>query len=217
MKKLQLASGIVIVAFAAVICFEANKLSFGTPRNPGPGFLPLAYGIMLLLLAVFFVLKTILHREKTSHFEESPWSGLSWRQVPGTLAILLGYALLLNRLGYLVSTWMLMGFLFWGEGPKRKSYAVIASLAVSVASSNPKLIIPVLISIAFELGLGGIDNVTVAEKKTLDSRIFLGTGLMACLFVVFQTQFTAFLLIPASLVACVIAFREVTWRFFPGQ
>ena len=90
-------------------------------------------------------------------------------------------------------------------------------LAVSVASSNPKLIIPVLISIAFELGLGGIDNITVAERKILDLRIFLGTGLMACLFVVFQTQFTAFLLISASLVACAIAFREVTWRFFPGQ
>jgi hypothetical protein len=82
---------------------------------------------------------------------------------------------------------------------------------------NPKLIIPVLISIAFELGLGGVDNIAVTEKKTLDLRIFLGTSLMACLFAVFQTQFVAFLLIPASFIACAIASREVTWRFFPDQ
>lgn len=134
MKKLQLASGIAIVVFAAVICFEGNRLSFGTPRNPGPGFLPLAFGITLLFLAVLFVLKTILDREKTSDSEESPWSGLPWRQVPFTVAVLLGYALLLNRLGYLLCTWILMVFLFWGEGTKRKGYAIIASLVVSVAS-----------------------------------------------------------------------------------
>lgn len=90
-------------------------------------------------------------------------------------------------------------------------------LVVSVASLNSKLIIPVLISIAFELGLGGVDNIAVAEKKTLDLRIFLATGLIACLFAVFQTQFMAFLLIPTSFVACALASREVTWRFFPGQ
>ncbi len=133
MKKLQLASGAIIVVFAAVICIAASKLSFGTPRNPGPGFLPLAYGTALFFLALLFVLKTALQRQKEKA-EESPWRGLPWKQVSYTLAVLLGYALLLTRLGYLVCTWMLMAFLFWGEGTKRRSYAVIASLAVSVAT-----------------------------------------------------------------------------------
>ncbi|MEI6805696.1 MAG: CDP-alcohol phosphatidyltransferase family protein [Myxococcaceae bacterium] len=90
-------------------------------------------------------------------------------------------------------------------------------LSVSVASLNSKFIIPVLVSIAFELGLGGIDNIAVSENKSLDLRIFLSTGLIACLFAVSQTQFTALLLIPVSLIACTIASREVTWRFFPDQ
>lgn len=88
-------------------------------------------------------------------------------------------------------------------------------LAVSVASVNPKFILPVLVSIAFELGLGGIDNIAVSEQKTIKSKIFLSTGLMACLFAIAQTQVMAFLLIPISFVACFWAAREVRWRFFP--
>lgn len=89
-------------------------------------------------------------------------------------------------------------------------------LVVSVASLNLKFILPVLVSISFELGLGGIDNIAVAENKALDWRIFLSTGLVACLFAMLQTQNMAFLLIPASMMACFIASREVTWRFYPG-
>ncbi len=90
-------------------------------------------------------------------------------------------------------------------------------LAVSVASVHPGLIIPVLISISFELALGGIDNIVIAEKKSLRLRLFIGTGLMACVFAYFQTQGMALLLIVASLRACWVASREVTWRFFPDQ
>lgn len=79
---------------------------------------------------------------------------------------------------------------------------------VSVASLNPRLILPVLVSIAFELGLGGIDNIAVAEKKTLDLRIFLSTSTIACLFAILQTQNIAILLMATSFAACWIAFRK---------
>jgi CDP-diacylglycerol--glycerol-3-phosphate 3-phosphatidyltransferase len=96
-------------------------------------------------------------------------------------------------------------------------WALVHSLwVVSVASLNPQLVLPVLVSISFELGLGGIDNIAVADHKTLDWKLFLGTSLIACLFAMFQTQGMIFLLIPASIIACTIASREVTWRFFPG-
>ena len=134
MNVLQLTSGIVIAVFAALVCFEANKLSFGTTRIPGPGFLPLISGIILFLLSLFFVLQTVLKREGQGSAETSPWSGLPWQQVPATLAVLLVYAFLLHRIGYLICTWILMAFLFWGLEAKRKYYAIIVSLTVSVAS-----------------------------------------------------------------------------------
>lgn len=90
-------------------------------------------------------------------------------------------------------------------------------LVISVASLNPRLILPVLVSIAFELCLGGIDNIAVAENKSLKLRLFVTTGLMGCLFAVIQTQMMAILLVPVSFCICLFAAREVTWRFFPDQ
>ena len=134
MNLLQLTGGVVIAVFAALVCFEANKLSFGTSRSPGPGFLPLAGGVILFLLSLLFVLQTALKREGPSSAEGSPWSGVQWQQVPATLAFLLVFALLLQRLGYLICTWLLMTFLFWDRAAKRKHYAAIMALAVTVVT-----------------------------------------------------------------------------------
>lgn len=88
--------------------------------------------------------------------------------------------------------------------------------AVFVASFNPALIIPVLLSNAFELAVGGIDNIAISENKIIDEKVFLMSGFLACLLAMFQTQGLAILLLGASMVACAKASREVTWRFFPA-
>src|SRR4030043_1290040 len=120
MKKLQLVSGMIMMAFAALICFDSSKLTFGTPGRPGPGFFPLGLGVILFFLALAFTLKIILKWEGDSNPAWTLWTGLRWKQVPYTLAALLGYALLLNWLGYLVCTWILMTYFFWGKGAKRR-------------------------------------------------------------------------------------------------
>ena len=131
MNKLQLISGMIIMAFAAVICFESSKLSFGTPGRPGPAFFPLGLGAILFLLGLIFVLKTALAGRTMSDSARALWAGLRWKQVPYTLALLLGYALLLDRLGYLICTWVLMTYLFWGKGAKKKGLAILGAMMVS--------------------------------------------------------------------------------------
>lgn len=134
MKKLQLISGIIIMVFAALICLEASKLSMGTPKNPGPGFLPFGYGILLFSLATIFTLKSGFKVGALSDSAGTLWYSLKWKRVPYILASLLGYAFLLDRLGYLLCTGILMVFLFWGEGGKRRSIAIIGGLAVTIVT-----------------------------------------------------------------------------------
>lgn len=150
MKKLQLVSGMIIIAFAALICFESSKLSFGTPGKPGPGFFPLGLGTILFFLGLFFVLKTAFMRGGISVSARTLWTGLQWKQVPYTLAGLLGYALLLDKLGYLICTWILMACLFWGKGAKRKGIAIIGAMMVSVISY---MIFRGLLKVRLPLGL----------------------------------------------------------------
>jgi putative tricarboxylic transport membrane protein len=123
-----------IMVFAGLICLESTKLSFGTPGRPGPAFFPLGLGAALFLLSLIFVLKTALMRKGISDSARALWAGLRWKQVPYTLAALLGYALLLDRLGYLICTWVLMTYLFWGKGAKRKGIAILGAMMVSVMS-----------------------------------------------------------------------------------
>lgn len=150
MKKLQLASGMVIMAFAALICFESSKLSFGTPGKPGPGFFPLGLGIILFFLSLIFILKTALRWEGISDSARALWTGLRWRQVPYTLAVLLGYALLLDRLGFLICTWLLMTYLFWGKGAKRKGIAITGAIIVTIVSF---IIFRTLLNVRLPLGI----------------------------------------------------------------
>lgn len=80
-----------------------------------------------------FVLKTGFKR---SHkvYTGTLWEGLQWVRVPYTLASILAYALLLEHLGYLVCTWILLGWFFWGEGVKSKCIAIVGSLTASVVT-----------------------------------------------------------------------------------
>jgi putative tricarboxylic transport membrane protein len=134
MKKLQVIAGVIIMTFAGLICLGASKLSLGTPRQPGPAFLPLGYGILLFLLATIFVIRSGLTKGIPGDSAGALWHNLTWQRVPITLAALLGYALLLERLGYPLCTWILLFLLFWGKGVRRGSIAIISGLAVSIAS-----------------------------------------------------------------------------------
>ncbi len=122
------------MVFAALICFESSHLPFGTPGKPGPAFFPFGLGALLFLVSLIFVFKTTFQKERTSDSARALWAGLRWKQVPYTLAFLLGYALLLDRLGYLICTWVLMTYLFWGKGAKRRGMAVLGAAMVSVIS-----------------------------------------------------------------------------------
>ena len=150
MKQLQLISGFVFMAFAALISFESRDLSFGTPGKPGPGFFPLGLGTILFCLALIFILKTAFKWEGIHNSARALWTGLRWKQVPYTLASLLGYALLLDRLGYFICTWILMTYFFWGKGKKRKGVAVLGAIIVTIASF---IIFRTLLKVRLPLGI----------------------------------------------------------------
>lgn len=134
MKKLHLISGVVLMCFAALICFEAGRLPFGTSKSPGPALLPFGSGILLFLLTVVFVLKSGPRTGKWSDSAAVLWHGLHWKRVLSTLFSLILYALLVEKLGYLITTSMLMFSLFWAKGPRRWLIALAGALAVSILS-----------------------------------------------------------------------------------
>jgi putative tricarboxylic transport membrane protein len=92
--------------FSLYICFESLRIGFGSWHKPGPGFLAFWSGIVLGSLA----LVTMFENGKPK--EEGESSGqVSWKGRATCFLALLAYVVLLNPLGFLLTTFLFITFL----------------------------------------------------------------------------------------------------------
>lgn len=117
MKRGQISS-LVWLGFALFFCVETiRKLPLGSWHNPGPGFWPLAGGMILGLLAIADFLQSLLQK-----FPESKESWYPKERGKGLLLIFLvlfGYSFGMEILGFLTSTFLLMIILVRAVEPKK--------------------------------------------------------------------------------------------------
>ena len=134
MKKYDQISSLVWLAFAIYICIESSRLSFGSFHNPGPGFLPLLVGLLLGIFSLTAFLQATLSRKPQENIP--PWYPRErWRKLIWVLGGLLAYAICFETLGFLISTFLLLVFLFrYGIEPKRWVVAIGASALASFSS-----------------------------------------------------------------------------------
>jgi len=104
-------SGFFWLAISILVCMESIKSGIGTFRSPGAGFLPFWSGVALGTFAIILVASDIL-KEKGGRKNINLWEGKRWRNVILILLSLFVYALLLPKLGYLITTFGLMAFLY---------------------------------------------------------------------------------------------------------
>jgi len=132
MKRVNLWSGIFFLGLSILICVESLRFDFGRWSEPGPGFLPFWSGLILGSFSLFLVVQDISKRPST------PGAGLfeniRWRKWLLTLACILGYALLLETLGFLLCTLLLMTILLAFVEPQRWIVVfLVATITTSVA------------------------------------------------------------------------------------
>ena len=126
-------SSLVWLGIAIFICAGSLKLSLGTFHNPGPGFLSFYAGLIVGVLALVVHLQS---RRIPSSDEKSPplWMDKSrGRKMVLTVLALLGYAVIMNYLGFLMSTLVFLVFLLRVIEPQRWPVALLGSLAASTA------------------------------------------------------------------------------------
>jgi putative tricarboxylic transport membrane protein len=98
----------MLLLFAALAASEsARLLPFGAVRNPGPGFFPWWVSLALGLLALVQLGNTFLGRQALRPSGE----GERFLKVLGVLAVLTGYALALDTVGYPIATFVLVLFM----------------------------------------------------------------------------------------------------------
>ncbi len=102
MKIADIGSSVFFMAFGIFVVWQSEKLSFGSFRAPGPGFFPYCLGLVLIALSCVVAVQEI-QKKKRGHE-----AGLRKNRVIIALAGIFAYAFIVEFLGYLVSSFILM-------------------------------------------------------------------------------------------------------------
>ena len=112
---------------AGAICFESYKLELGTLSNPSPGLFPFLLGLILAFLSILWLAMNSLHA--------GPWewikTSISWSRVVPMLGGLFLYSVLLDFLGFFLSTFLLILGLVGGI--ERRSWTSSGLVAIGIS------------------------------------------------------------------------------------
>lgn len=132
MKRFEIAAAAALAGFAGYILFESSKLRIGSFRVPQTGFFPRVLGILLVLLTLGELVRALRQPEAATPSGKITSAG--WFRIGATLAAMLGFALVLERLGFLLATFLLMVLLLRAIEAPRWSKVFIVSLVTSLLS-----------------------------------------------------------------------------------
>jgi putative tricarboxylic transport membrane protein len=127
-KGTDLWTGLFLMIFSGAVMHEALDLEVGTPTNPGSGFMIFGTAVVLGVLALLQFLKSLLSPEQTG---QNPEKIHLWRIIAVIGANVL-YIVLLERVGFLLCTFLLLAFLFQAYEKGKWTSAIGGAAATSL-------------------------------------------------------------------------------------
>src|SRR5204862_6089518 len=96
----------VLLVFGVIALEEASRLRFGSLARPGPGFFPVVLAAAFSLVCAALLLGPVRARDA----DAPPLPRLGWPKVVATMAALFIYALVLEPVGFVAATFVLLRF-----------------------------------------------------------------------------------------------------------
>ncbi len=131
MRKRDLYIVIFWITFGMFISIWAyTKLGIGKLNTPGPGLMPFILGLLFSILAVFAMIRILRQKEqqnKPAGEEEPDQQETVYKKVILVVIALFAYAILLEPLGFILTTFLTMTLLFRSAGIKRWIIAAVYS------------------------------------------------------------------------------------------
>jgi putative tricarboxylic transport membrane protein len=108
MKKADQWSGLALSILAVGMIWAALGLPYGNIHNPGPGFFPLWLGVILGGMSIALFVQTTRGKESERTLGDILEEDVRWGKVLLVLAVLILYAFLMDYIGFLIVTFLLM-------------------------------------------------------------------------------------------------------------
>ncbi len=150
MKRNDLIGGFFFLGAGLLFAIYSRSVDIGDGREPGAGFLPFWGGSVLIGMAAVFLLKTLFSRRKEAgpFFSEKD----SWKRVAAIVLSLILYIVLLQPLGFTLTTFLFVGFLVKYIFPQGWFTSIITA---AVAAFTARLLFINLLGLQFPKGLLG--------------------------------------------------------------
>jgi len=154
MKKHQQVFSIFWMLVGVYFTISGYRLGIGSLHKPGPGLIFFLAALLLTILSIIDLVgtfrgKSVAEEDKK---KDSLWSSVRWQKVLIVLGGLLAYACFLNILGFLLSTSLLMFFLYKVVEPTGWLVAGVSSISTILFSY---LIFEVWLKVSLPVGFLG--------------------------------------------------------------
>lgn len=132
MRRANITVALALASVSIFLLFEAGRFNFGTLRVPQTGFFPKTLVTLLLLLSLVLLVQALRDKAIERRAGKIPAEG--WFRIGATLATLVGFALVLEWLGFLLSTFLLMVLLLRAIEAPQWSKVIVVALVTALVS-----------------------------------------------------------------------------------
>jgi putative tricarboxylic transport membrane protein len=151
-KHKDVIGGLFWLGVGILLSLWATRYSIGSLTLPGPGSLPLVLGLILILLSIILIARGILSSRVMGR-DSPPLLLTGWKKGVYTVVILLLGAFFFERLGYLLTFFLLIVFLMRGAGAQSWKRTVLVAICSAL---GVYLVFVRLLEQPLPLGLLGI-------------------------------------------------------------
>jgi putative tricarboxylic transport membrane protein len=133
MRRFALYCNLFWLLFSLFTCVEAFRLGLGSVNNPGPGFFPFGAGFIMLILSLAALFQSI--RKRIQLEKTTPQEPFRWWNIVIILAAVTAYAFSLEKIGFLINTFLFMCLLLKVVEPQTWKTAILGGLITTIAAN----------------------------------------------------------------------------------
>jgi putative tricarboxylic transport membrane protein len=126
-------SSLFWMAMGIGISYGGYDLHLGSLHDPGSGFMFFWVGVIMIGLSLIVLIKAVRERGQKGELKVL-WTGILWPKAVSVLAALFIYAYVLPALGFILTTILLLIFLFKAVEPQKWSWAVLGAIVCTLAA-----------------------------------------------------------------------------------
>jgi len=120
-------SGLFWLLMGIGVCYGGYDLKLGSVHDPGSGFIFFWVGIIMIVLSLMILIPAVRRGPNTGEMK-TLWSGVQWKKILSVLLALFAYGYVFTTLGFILSTVLLLIFLFKIVEPQKWSIAVAGAI-----------------------------------------------------------------------------------------